>query len=372
MYQLNNNQTQQISTPSPLFPPYNPSLDVDVAKKRSYNIDYIVNDQSTPEVQQNSVPLPNNNQTQHSIQNQNFDDRQQKHRVNSTPKEGGVCGNVYRYPDVCAEVKHARTPLNTVNQETHSPQLPMPSPNYPVQAEAQLPNNTVVVPTINNNYITTPHATSQCDLKENTTSSTECCQPHSNRINNSKSDLKQTDHLSNLELDETKRNNTVIANLNQVNHPVVTTEYSAKKSTQQTINENNSFTVLNIPNLSFQTPQPSKKPKLSKIDLATLKRKMRRKKRLKREKSATATSDNVTDTSSYYSSSENEGERSFRDLWIRTGPPSKPDLKPEKVEFLKIFGLTTHTEKNCKCFIPYLFICGSSVKITYFIFLYIY
>lgn len=320
----NNNNNNQITTPSPLFPKqqlpaYNSSLDVvDVAKKRSYNIDYIiVNEQSTPEVQQNvSVPVPSNNQTQqHSMQNQNFQD--------VTPREGGG-------------VKHARTPLNTVNQETHSPQLPIPSPNYPVQAEAQLPN-TIVVPTINNNYITTPHATSQCDdTMENTnnSTSTECCQqPHSN--NHSKSDLKQTDHLTNLELGENK---TV-----KVNLPVVKTEYSAREP------ENSSFTVLNIPNLSFQTPLPSKKPKLlSKIDVATLKRKMRRKKRLKIEKSATKTSGNVTDSSgsSYYSSSESENE--IRDLWIRTGPPSKPDLKPEKVEFLKIFELTTHTEKNCK------------------------
>lgn len=274
-----------------------------MAKKRSYNIDYIV---STPEVQQNSVPVPSN-QTQHSMQNQNFED--------VTPEEGGV--------------KHARTPLNTVSQETHSPQLPIPSPNYPMQAEAQLPN-TVVVPTINNNYIITPHATSQCDLKENTNSSTECCQPHSNRLNNnSKSDLKETDHLTNLEVVETK---SVKVNLPE------------KKSTQE---PENSFTVLNIPNLSFQTP--SKKPKLSKIDLATLKRKMRRKKRLKTEKSATKTSGDVTDASGSSYCSSSEGESEIRDLWIRTGPPSKPDLKPEKVDFLKLFDLTTHAEKNCRC-----------------------
>lgn len=313
--------------------------------------------QSTPEVQQNLVP-GSGGQTKHSMENQTFDD-EQKHnsnRLNAALKEGG---NVCRYPDVCAEVKHARTPLNTVNQETHSPQLPIPSPNYPVQAEAQLPNT--VVPTINNNYITTPHATSQCDLKENTTSSTECCQPHSNRLNN-KSDLKHTDHLSNLELGEIKQNNTII-NLTKVNLPVVKTEHSVKKPSnnkiqEQSWNTENSFTVLNIPSLPFQAPLPSKKPKLSKIDLATLKRKMRRKKRLKLEKPATKTkteNGSVSDTSgsSYCSSTDSESENNGRDLWIKAGPPCKPDTKPEKVEFLKLFGLTTHIEKNGK----YIFCC---------------
>lgn len=318
-------------------------------KKKSYNIDYIVSNQSTPEVQQNLVPEASSQirVAQHSTQNRNLEDQ---NRI-VAPKEGGVCNNVYRYSDVCAEVKHARTPLNTVNQETHSPQLPIPSPNYPVQAEAQLPNT--VVPTINNNYITTPHAASQCDLKENSTPSTECCQPHSNRLNN-KSDLKQMDHLSNLELGESKRSNTVTY-LNKVNHPVIKTECSAKKPSNKAQEQENSFTVLNIPSLSFQAPLPSKKPKLSKIDLATLKRKMRRKKKLKTEKSAIKSkveSGNFADTSgsSYYSSTESEGESTNRDLWIKAGPPSKPDMKPEKVEFLKLFGLTTHTEKNCKYF----------------------
>lgn len=296
------------------LPSCNSSLGVvDVAKKKSYNIDSIVNDhKSIPEVQQNLVPV-SSNQTQHSIQNQNFED--------GTPKEGGV----YRYQEVCADVKHARTPLNTVNQETHSPQLPVPSPNYPVQAEAQLPNT--IVPTINNNYITTPHATSQCDLKENT-----CCQTHSNE-----SDLKQTDHLSNLDLTQN--------NLNKVNLPETNTNTKSNQEQPQLCNnnENSTFTVLNIPNLSFQTP--SKKPKLSKIDLATLKRKLRRKKRLKLDRSNKTTD---TSSSSYCSSSESECENNLRDLWIKTGPPSKPDLKPEKLEFLKLFRLTTHMEKNCK------------------------
>lgn len=295
-------------------------------KKKPYNIDYIVNDQSTPKVQKTEQSPVQGNQTrvvQHSTENQKVEDEQSNRSPRGTkvrPKEGGVCS----YQDICAEVKHPRTPLNTVNQETHSPQLPMPSPNYPVQTETQVPNT--LVPTVNNNYITTPQATSQ---KENATPS---CQTHSNRLNN-KSDLKQqTDH-SNLEI--SKRS------VNKVNSPP-----NAKKEERTT---ETCFTVLNIPNLSFQTPSPSKRPRLSKIDLATLKRKMRRKKRLDAEgRTVKSKTEADTSDSSCCLSSESESEQPSTELWIKSGPPSKLDLNPEKVDFLKRFGLTTHMEKNCK------------------------
>lgn len=307
-------------------------------------------------------------------------------------------GSVCRYPDVTSEVKHARTPLNTINQETHSPQLPIPSPNYPVQtqlpietaANAQLPNT--IVPTLNNNYITAPHSASQSESKENAPSA-DCLLPHSNKLKNNvnnelKSDLKQKGHLSNLDVSECK-NNHLNSNLKRVNQQCnvlkiqceISNESKALKKSTET---ENSFTVLNIPNLSFQTP-PAKRPKLSKIDLATIKRKMRRKKRLLRsingtkensERAKSQERKNKTldcgvqvygysdsSNSSIYSSSEYESDLSEVDLWIRSGPPSKLDLGHEKVEFLKLFGLTTHNEKNCKlctCFIQlklhYLFI----------------
>lgn len=294
-------------------------------------------------------------------------------------------GSLCQYPDVTSEVKHARTPLNTINQETHSPQLPIPSPNYPVQtqlpietaANAQLPNT--IVPTLNNNYITAPHSASQSELKENTPSA-DCLLPHSNKLKNNvnielKSDLKQKGHLSNLDISECKNNHlnsnlkSVIQQCNVLKIQCETSNDSQmfKKSTET----ENSFTVLNIPNLGFQTP-PSKRPKLSKIDLATIKRKMRRKKRLlqgineTKENRECAKSHEPkrktfeygvqvygysdSSNSSIYSSSEYESDLSEVDMCIRSGPPPKPDFRHEKMEFLKLFELTTHNEKNCKLF----------------------
>lgn len=321
-------------------------------------------------------------------------------------------GSMYRYPDLSSEVKHARTPLNTTSQETHSPQLPVPSPNYPVQtqlpvevtvscsnaigkcysADSKQPSSTFV-PTINNNYIIAPHAASQSEEKE---SSANCHLTHSNRpVNEHTSDLKQSEHLSNLELSESKMRSLygTLSNrhtLNKVNLSKIECDTReivnclSFKSTCDTLNPNNdgkspetvprncnvenSFTVLNIPNLNFQAP-PTKKQKLSKIDLATLKRKMRRKKLISKtsktvknkvHKSLRSLNNPTTDfgvqicgysdssSSSIYSSSDCESDYSGTDLWIRSGPPSKLDLKPEKLKFLKILGLTTHREENCK------------------------
>lgn len=294
-------------------------------------------------------------------------------------------GSVCQYPDVTSEVKHARTPLNTINQETHSPQLPVPSPNYPVQtqlpietaANAQLPNT--IVPTLNNNYITAPHSASQSELKENTPSA-DCLLPHSNKLKNNvnielKSDLKQKGRLSNLDVSECK-NNHLNSHLKRVNQQCNVLNIQCETSNgshmfKKSTETENSFTVLNIPNLSFQTP-PTKRPKLSKIDLATIKRKMRRKKRLlqtineTKENRVRARSHEPnhktldcgvqvygysdSSNSSIYSSSEYESDLSEVDLSIRSGPPPKPDFRHEKMEFLKLFGLTTHNEKNSKLF----------------------
>lgn len=261
-------------------------------------------------------------------------------------------GTMYhRYSDVGSEVKHATTPLNAVH-ETHSPQLPAPSPNYPIQT--QLADNSAAdgkqsnpfVPTINNNYLIAP--------SQQTTPSA-----HSN--NDRPSDLKdQSEHLSNLGLssDENKA-----GNLNKVNLPK--TECDIKETAigcsdfGENWNPESSFTVLNIPNLNFQAP-PAKKQKLSRIDLATLKRKTRRKRPIAKSVNPKVRKNSTSEfgvqicgysdssSSSIYSSSDCESDCSKSDLWITSGPPAKPDLKPEKLRFLKMLGLTTHLEENCK------------------------
>lgn len=136
------------------------------------------------------------------------------------------------------------------------------------------------------------------------------------------------------------------------------------------------YTVLNVPLLSYVIP-PVKKSKMSKIDIATLKKKSLRQKRLlenqSRPKVIKLVAENpsnelrflkaksvMTDygikiydycdssSSSMYSSSDYDSDSSEVDLWIKSGPPFKSEKKPEKLNFLKTFGLTTHTVKSCE------------------------
>lgn len=138
-------------------------------------------------------------------------------------------------------------------------------------------------------------------------------------------------------------------------------------------NDQSLFTVLNVPNINCQTQNPIRRQKLSKIDLATLKRKRKRQKRLlkspkqevkasvEHEKSSNGyyTTDfgvrvygySDSSDSSVYSSSDLDSDCSDVDLWIKSGPPCKLDLRTEKVDFLKIVGLTTHTTRNGKLFV---------------------
>lgn len=299
-------------------------------KKKPYNIDYIVNDQTKV---QELVPVSNSQSK--DVQNQNFPIQEHKnlqplcepqHNLNSTVLNGNkdrCLGNVGRYPDVTSEVKHARTPLNTIIQQTHSPQLPVPSPNYPIPTDGFSKVDTIV-PTVNNNYIMMPPTTSQCESKENVTDSHS---PHSNRLNG----VNDSRQIENLDCNECETN----------------TQCDNQKSAE---GESSSFTVLNIPNLNFHTP-PTKRQKLSKIDLATMRRKMRRQKMRKcdNEQLKNGAECNMgSSNSSICSSSDSESDGSEIDLWIRSGPPCKLDSSPNKLSFLKMFGLTTHNEKNCK------------------------
>lgn len=284
-----------------------------------YNIDYIVKDLDLPkQTRQDFETKPPN------------PIRKEPHEEKSSSVEAKERFFDNSYSDMSSEVKHASTPVNSVNQHTHSPQLPVPSPNLPIEPKdchnkSILPNT--FVPTINNNYISAPHVTSQSEFRSKTdeTHSTEC---ESSTTRSLPLTLKPMSKLCNGE--------TICRN---------------KTDT--------SFTVLNIPNLNFAPPL--KRQKLSKIDVAMLRRNLRRQKRLVKPKAPKAAecctkvtvdfgvsvfgySDNSSTSS--WSSSGCDSESGDVDLWIKSGPPSKPDLRPEKVEFLEIFGLTTHMKSN--------------------------
>lgn len=349
-----------------------------------------------------------------------------KQQVHNNSSERFI--NVYNtFADKSGEVKHARTPLNicsNVTLQTHSPQLPIPSPNYPIQTQShnimetaastcqknqihtQPNNNNTFVPIVNNNYINnTPQAASQNDLNK-----IDYQIVHSidlkNNVNNNKKE-SSNEHLTNLssecKMDDIKQINKVnstTSNIEQHTTTMTTNCSSIDKSQNacelnvstiktekisETSNHNNNintnmpietkydncgaFTVLNIPNLQFQQP-PNKRQKLSKIDLATLRRKIRRQKRLikPREKRTLITSpihltntcksdfgvavlgfsDSSSSSSSFTSSSDESDCDEQMDLWIKSGPPCKPDYRKNKLDFLGIFKLTTHVKKNCK------------------------
>nr|CAI5829016.1 unnamed protein product [Callosobruchus analis] len=124
----------------------------------------------------------------------------------------------------------------------------------------------------------------------------------------------------------------------------------------------NQFTVLNIPNVAVQGPPPIKKQKLSKIDLAVVRKKaVRRTNDVEKEKVAKMCREKVTkeygvtvldysdcsSSSSSYESNTDSEEESGVDMIIKSGPPSKPELNPTKLQFLRQCDITTHTIKNC-------------------------
>lgn len=392
--------TQNNSDPKPTR-----SAEDQAKKSKPHNIDYIVRNEcrkeepvkeatvsSSPGVNRNcsskidcekkNCVTPKSNKTVSvcpkkcdTVLNQNT----HEHNLN----ESLYNSNVYKYHDLYSEVKHARTPVNNV-PPTHSPQLPIPSPNYPVQtqsvtettptaesnnhqkthADVHIPNTNV--PTINNNYISAPQPTSQSELLKNKTYSSIETVRNEHPNNESRNILNSSENSIGL-AEETAK----------VDKPNATCEAAATKNLRDasespkisepaamTVKENSQYTVLNVPNLNFHV-LPTKKQKLSKIDMAILKRKLRRQKRntcYKNKPIAAAvklgpkyaTDFGVTvfgysdsSSSSMYSSSEYESDSEV-DLWIKSGPPCKPDLKPEKLKFLQIFGLTTHNEKDCK------------------------
>lgn len=296
-----------------------------------------------------------------------------------TEREAMSFSDVYTFADKSSEVKHALTPINNVpSLQTHSPQLPIPSPNYPVQSQSipettgcrktvNLPNT--IVPTINNNYITAPQSTSHNDLNK-TDSQTHSIDSLGEHVNNDS--VKSNERLTNFNFSECNvKVNTKPDLVNLKKKCVKISPNKSKRSRKSTIGRivtgskltESSFTVLNVPHIPFHGP-PVKRQKLSKIDIATMRQKIRRDKRaprIRHRKKILHDSKITTDfgvtvigysdsssSSSALSSSGSESDDKELDLCITSGPPCKPDFSSDKIKFLNLFELTTHNLKNCK------------------------
>lgn len=236
----------------------------------------------------------------------------------------------YSFADKSSEVKHALTPIDRVPTETHSPQLPLPSPNYPVQAQS------IFEPTVST--LTNSHGTTNTKLDSKIHSITS-----TNKFVH-KSSVKNQEKLN---------------NDNLKNGIKMNAKNSFKSISNLHASTESNFTVLNIPNVLLPGP-PLKRQKVSKIDLALLKHKMRKRRyhtafqelpkcyckdKFSNDYGVRITGPSESSSSSLYSSSESEDESGI-DLFIKSGPPLKPDASNGKLEFLKIFQLTTQNIKT--------------------------
>lgn len=252
----------------------------------------------------------------------------------------------YSFADKSSEVKHALTPINRVPTETYSPQLPLPSPNYPIQAQS------VSEPVISINLVTTGVSICLSSTSHKTVNSKPDSSIHSIMSLNKLMYKKNMIDKEKLNKNTKLHDNSVKMNIRGSLKP------SSNILNVRKFPENN-FTVLNIPNIPLTGP-PSKRQKFSTIDLALLKHKMRKQKYRSSFKELTKfsykdkftydygvkiTGPSDSSSSSLCSSSDSEDDSAI-DLFVKTGPPLKPDTSNEKLEFLKIFQLTTQSIKT--------------------------
>ncbi|KAK4884862.1 hypothetical protein RN001_001133 [Aquatica leii] len=236
--------------------------------------------------------------------------------------------------DRSAEIKHAQTPINTTIQQSHSPQLPVSSPSYPVQT-----------------FLSSDFDSSTTHVE-----------------------TKERESLNNITIKDLLSNNTKINN-NNVNDKDICDVGDENKMIHNVENNESSCIVLNVPLINSHQP-PQKKQKLSKIDVATRKRKQRREKhnlkrslvdeeniklKIKKERLVferiTTHKGTITDfglpvfgysdsdSSSSYTSSEYETdtEVEFCNLQKLT---TQSDFRQEKLNFLQLFGLITYRKRN--------------------------
>ncbi|CAH0550836.1 unnamed protein product [Brassicogethes aeneus] len=254
---------------------------------------------------------------------------------------------VYISANKCNEVKHATTPLqeDPKSLQTHTPQLPTPPSNFPVQIESS---------SCHKNPQNLPHL----------------IVPTTYNVNR----ISGLTHQPHLVASQSKLTDTHSVDLTRIKANAVAAAAAAEKARAQ-IDGGGEFTVLIIPSLKHSNHDmlinsQMKKVKVSRIEFAMRKRKLRKlrrttnketpkSKKSKLEQASSTSSKNgvVTmewgipvvgysnsDTSSSCNSSDYDSDPCPVDLNIKNGPAQKPS--PEKIHFLNHFGLATPGQKD--------------------------
>lgn len=264
----------------------------------------------------------------HSISSKQVSNNIYKSKLQNIEKNKQNFSKAYEFGDVSFEIKHALTPINNISLvEKENVHVSLPSPNYPISASIGLESPSIVGSLLNTNEI--PKSTLQSDPNTKKTY---------NQMNFNDKSLQKVQESKFVSISENILSKNLIC--------------QSRKSNE------NSFTVLNIPNISHcknhvLSPSPPKRQRLSKIDLAVMRRKLRKEKysykannRLQRKECETQKY-NIVDKHVFFPDSSNsDNDEQYVDLWIRSGPPRKLDLDLQKLRFLKLLQLTTHYSKN--------------------------
>ncbi|XP_018335742.1 uncharacterized protein LOC108744461 isoform X2 [Agrilus planipennis] len=279
--------------------------------------------------------------------------------------------NVWEIPKTCyfnaysvADVKHASTPVSTVVtvDQTHSPQLPVPSPNYPIQSHSSSYTNDFTTSTITFNdnintrnvFIIEDAHVKISPLEKDMSKFDDTLFSNSERNQNEtvsleKNNICKQEMMShnNQSLEAHKNVKILIEKMNEncpLTNKVLSSEVQFIKNVPLSADKPSTAikTVLNIPTPHCQPPV--KRQKISKLDLAIQRRKIRRKRSTKLKLVKENCLIDSERSNSYSDESSDSSE--FPDLWIKSGPPMKNSITSEKLEFLQLFGLTTHSKKN--------------------------
>ncbi|XP_031359278.1 uncharacterized protein LOC116182860 [Photinus pyralis] len=300
---------------------------------------------------------------------------------NSSTSTLTTCRNL----DRSGEIKHAQTPVNCSIQQSHSPQLPISSPSYPVQTflSSDFDCSKITIVESDKLFNGVSHSKQPPVLQPATNTNLEI------GTNECKSAVSFWDlHLPystastfNVQVQERESmgNITIKDLLSQsANNKALVDD---ENNTQPTLMGNeSSCVVLNVPAVNCHQP-PLKKQKVSKIDIATKRRKQLRERRhlkmnciksksvsesdtakIKRERivferitthKGTVTNFGVpvfgfSDSSSSSSCCSSDYESDVADVEAVNvnDAPLVLDFAKEKVQFLKLFGIVTHRKRN--------------------------